>query len=526
MNGWKAPPGYRVYPPKVNMCREVLDRPIARGLGERAALRFDGGEWTYSQLAREVERVCSGLSAQGISRGQPVLFRSPNTPQLCAALLGTFRLGALPVLTSSLLKAEELDFIQENSEARVALTSSSLAGPLRKLKAEGRLDRIVLLGGPATEAGDISYAALCDAPGPAPAMADTDALEPALLLYSSGTTGRPKGIVHGHKWIFSMGDIVRLQMEYQPGDVVMTPGEYSFMATWGHCLMAPLASGATVALFSGRPSPEGVLRNIEQFGVTKFMSVPTFYRTVLAQPEVARKFDLSRVRIWVCGGEALGASAYEQWQQLLGCPLYDMYGITEAEVLIANGPANTVKPGALGKAFPGMKLSLLDEALREVPPGQPGRLMLERSDPGLFLGYHRQWEKWRLAHRGDWYDTGDVMHRDEDGYFWYHGRQDDLFKTRGMFVSPQEIEDALIKHAAVAEVAVTGVADDRIGNRVSAFVVLKKGFAPSDDLGLEIRKTAEKRLADYKVPQAVYFVDSLPKSVVGKIVRRQLVAPA
>ena len=542
---WSVPPGYRVYPPKVNLCREVLDRSIENGFGNRVALRFDGGEWTYSDLLRQVVDVARGMAALGVKRGQPVVLRSPNSPRACAAMLALFRLGALPVLTSSLLKAEELDYILDSSEARFAVAAGTHAEPLQRFLNEGRLDGLILLDGDTQGPGVSSWDQLVAMPGAAlpdgsplpygtalppgaaqPPAADTDALEPALLFYSSGTTGRPKGIVHGHKWIIAMGDIVRLQMEYRPGDVVMTQGEYSFMATWGHCLMAPLASGATVALYSGRPTPEGVFRSIAAYGVTKFMSVPTFYRTALAQRELARQFDLSKVEIWVSGGEALGAAPFEQWQAAFGRPLYDMYGITEMEVLIGNGPAHPVKPGSLGKAFPGLTWALKDEQLCDVPRGQPGRFSIHRSDPGMFLGYHKQPEKWRLAHRGDWYDTGDVMHCDEDGYFWYHGRQDDLFKTRGMFVSPQEVEDALIRHPAVAEVAVTGVPDERIGNAVCAFVVLKAAVANRDALVAELKATATSRLADYKVPQVVYFVASLPKSMVGKIVRRELAPPA
>jgi acyl-coenzyme A synthetase/AMP-(fatty) acid ligase len=510
VSGWKVPPGYRVYPPEVNFCREVLERPIEQGGSDRAALRFDGGEWSYAQLADEVGRFARNLQRMGVARGARVLFRSPNAPRQCAALLAALKLGAVPVLTNSLLKAEELDYIQENSEARFAVTTGALAMPLEDLKRRGRIDAIHLL-----EADK-------ETQGPVPVTADTGALEPALLFYSSGTTGRPKGIIHGHKWIFAMGDVIRLQMEYQPGDVVMTPGEYSFMATFGHCLMAPLASGATVALFSGRPSPDTVLRAIEQFRVTKFMSVPTFYRTVLAQHEVAAKYDVSGVRIWVSGGEALGATPQEQWQRIFGRPLYDMYGITEAEVLIGNGPAHPPKPGSIGRAFPALRLALLDDELREVPAGAPGRLMVHRSDPGMFLGYQRQWDKWRSAHRGDWYDTGDVMIRDDDGCFWYQGRQDDLFKTRGMFVSPQEIENLLLRHPSVAEAAVTGAPDERIGNRVCAFVVLKAHESPSETLVAALRDTVAGQLADYKVPQEVRFLPQLPKSVVGKIMRRQL----
>lgn len=521
MSGWQVPPGYRAYPPRVNMCAVALDRQLEAGFGARAALLFAGGQWTYDELSAEVGRAAAGLRELGVGRGDAILFRSRNLPALCACLLAAFRLGAVAVLTSTLLKDEELEYIVANSEARFAVTMSDFAAPLRTLAAAGRIDRVVVLDGAAAGEAEIAYADLRDGGAPPP-PADTDALDPALLLYSSGTTGRPKGIVHGHRWIHAVADIIRLQMQYVPDDVVLTPGEFSFMATFGHCLMTPLSTGATAALYAGKPAPRPVLEAVAAARATKVMSVPTFYRTVLSTPEVEDGLDLSSVAVWVSGGESLGASVVERWQDRFGLPLHDMYGISELEVVIGNSPANPIRPGSAGRLIPGVRLSLRDETLDEVPPDTPGRVMIERGDPGLFLGYHRQWEKWRLAHRADWYDTGDVMQRDADGYYWYLGRQDDLFKSRGMFVSPQEVEDAILKHPAVAEVAVVGQPDSRVGHRIAAYVVCVPGTGDRAGLVEDIRAAAAGRLARYKVPEEIHFMDALPKNVVGKIVRGAL----
>lgn len=524
-SGWQVEGGYRVYPPKVNMCGIALDRQVEAGLGDRPALRFDRGEWTYRELEREVGLAAAGLLALGIGRGDRILFRSRNVPPFCATLLAAFKVGAVAVLSSTLLKDDDLAYILDNSGARVAVTLEEFAEPLRTLQSQGRLDRLIVLDAPSGD-GDLYYEALKVRAGPPPATAETGATEPALLLYSSGTTGRPKGILHGHRWIIAAADVIELQMQYAPGDVVMTPGEFSFMATFGHCLMTPLANGATCALYAARPAPAAVLAAIAEHRVTKFMSVPTFYRTVLATPDVERDLDLSCVRLWVSGGEALGASVIAKWERRFGLPLNDMYGISELEVLIGNSPANPIKPGSIGKLLPGVKLALLDGELKEVPVDAPGRAMVHRSDPGLFLEYYRQWDKWRLAHCGDWYDTGDVLRRDADGYYWYLGRDDDLFKSRGMFVSPQEIENTILGHGGVVEVAVLGLPDERVGHRICAFVVPAAGAPPAERLREELVATVAERLARHKVPEEIRFVDSLPKNVVGKIVRRRLLESA
>lgn len=522
MSSWIVEPGYREYPPHTNMCAVALDRQIAAGLADRVALRFEGGAWSYGELADEVGRIAGGYQALGVACGDRILFRCRNVPEFVAALLAAFKIGAVPVLTSTLLTMDELDYILTNSGARVAVTLDDFAQPLRQFRAQARLDNLIVIAGDAQDDGEIDYASIRSMAETVPATAETDAMDPALLLYSSGTTGPAKGVLHAHRWIISVGDIIRLQMQYGSDDIVMTPGEFSFMATFGHCLMAPLSAGACCALYARRPAPDDVFAAIARDRVTKFMSVPTFYRGVLSVPDPDRQYDLSSVAMWVSGGEALAGAVIDRWEARFGKPLYDMYGISELEVVIGNSLVFDIKRGSPGKLLPGVKLSLRDERLAEVGVDEPGRVMVHRTDPGLFIDYFGQREKWRQAHRGEWYDTGDVMRRDADGYYWFLGRQDDLFKSRGMFVSPQEVEDALMRHPDVVEAAIIGEPDDRVGNRVVAFVVAGSGRVGDDALAAEILTGLTARLAPYKRPKEIKFVDGLPKNVVGKIVRSKL----
>lgn len=524
MAGWVVPPGYRVYPPRMNLAYEVLDRHLEEGRGDRLALRAAGGDWTYARLQEEVCRAAAGLRELGLGKGDTLLLRSRNSPEVCVLVLAACRIGAVAVPTHTLLRDEELEHILENSEARVAAAPRDLAGPLQLFLAAGRLKRLIVLGGDTAAGGrgEVAYPDLLGG-GREVGVADTDAMDPAFILYSSGTTGKAKGVAHAHRWVVTVGDPARLQMEYAADDVVLGAGEYSFMGNFGHGFIFPLYSGSGIAIYDARPSPGPVLGAIERFRVSKFFAVPTFYRSLLAEPGVEAGLDLTAVRFAVSAGEPLGATVYEAWRARFPFPLYDVFGVSEVELLIGNGPANEVLPGSLGRALPGMKIALLDERLEEVLPGRPGRLMIHRSDPGLFIEYRKQWAKWRLAHRGEWYDTGDVMTRDENGYYWYVGRQDDLFKSRGYFVSPQEIENALLRHPVVREAAVVGVPDERLGNRVCAFVVLRTTARPSPALAQEIIDGVKTQVAAFKVPKELEFVDELPKNPVGKILRRALV---
>ena len=360
---------------------------------------------------------------------------------------------------------------------------------------------------------------------PIVAAADTRSDEPAFIVYTSGTTGKPKGIVHAHRWIVALGDLNRYRLPPQDNDVVMATGEWSFISALGHNLLFPLRNGVTGAILPGRATPENVLIAVEKYQVTVLHCVATVYRRLLAMPEFEKQHDLTSLRCSHSTGEALRETTYKEWKQRVGSELYEHYGVSEYQLVIGNGVRDPVKPGSVGKLLPGVGVAILDDDLKPVPTGELGQFAISTSDPGLFLGYYKDRERTEAVVRNGWYLTGDLAYQDSEGYFFIAGRRDDCFKSRGIFIAPTEIENALQKHPAIIEAAVVPIPDVDIGNKIHAIVVLADGYTPSSEFAQSIRETLRSQIAPYKIPHDIEFTESLPKSAIGKILRSGLVKP-
>jgi acetyl-CoA synthetase len=517
---WPVPRGYRAVPPRYNAAHDVVGRPAAGGRADDVAVRDTQGTLTFQQLWDAVGCCAAGLARLGIARGTSLLIRSPNCREVYMSFLAGLRLGAVPLLANSLLGIRELTHVVDNGEPPVAIVHADVAEAVRELRrARGWLKAVVTIGG--AETGELPFEALLESGKPVE-TADTGRDDPAYICYTSGTTGLPKGIVHAHRWIPAHGDFAALHMPLTAADLVMHTSEVSFGWGLGHGFLWPLRNGGSIATFGGRATAERVLAAVEQYGVTVLVTVPTLVRAILAMPDAERRYRVGSLRLTYVAGEPLAEPTYRTWVQRFGCELYDAYGASEFQVIVANGPGLPVKPGSMGRPNPGMTIRVLDDCLNEVSAGTIGSLAVRADDPGLFLEYRKQPDRWREAHRGGWYDTGDQVFTDEDGYFWYVGRQDDLFKSRGYLISPKEIEDAIVGCPGVLEAAVVGRPDPEIGHRIIAFVVVQDGVKASSPLADELRRAVRSLIAPYKVPHAIEFVDSLPKSAVGKLLRRVL----
>jgi acyl-coenzyme A synthetase/AMP-(fatty) acid ligase len=322
--------------------------------------------------------------------------------------------------------------------------------------------------------------------------------------------------------VVALGDSNKFRIPPQDGDVALATGEWSFISALGHNVLFPLRNGVTGAILEGRALPERVLEAVAKFRVTVLYSVATVYRRVLAMDGVENKYDLSSLRGCNATGEALEAATWAEWKRRFGCDIWEHYGVSEMQMVMGQGPRWPVRPGSIGKPLPGTRVEVLDDAYKPVPAGRIGRMLIAADNPGFFLGYHKDQAKTAEVIHDGWYHTGDLAYVDEDGYFWIAGRSDDCFKSRGIFISPIEIENALRGHPAVVEACVVPKPDKEIGNRIRAVVVLRDHSLASDSLAEDIRSTLRGRIAPYKVPQIVEFAEALPKSPVGKVLRRAL----
>jgi acyl-coenzyme A synthetase/AMP-(fatty) acid ligase len=524
MSGSASPgPGYRVVPERLNIERDVLEASVARGCSPRAALVGDLGVVTYEALQRRVNGVAGGLLDLGLKRGDLVLIKMSNSPEFAVAFLAAVKLGVIPVLVNSLLTAVELTAVLEQTRPHLVFTETSRSSAVRELHGSGLFKHVVCSG--ETARNEIPFAVLEGNSSTAVRTADTRSNEPAFIVYTSGTTGKPKGIVHGHRWIVALGDLNRHRLPPQGNDVVMATGEWSFISALGHNLLFPLRNGVTGAILSGRATPENVLAVIEKYKVTVLHCVATVYRRLLATPDFEKQHDLKSLRCAHSTGEALREATYQEWKRRVGSELYEHYGVSEYQLVIGNGVRDPVKPGSVGRLLPGVGVAILDDDLKPVPTGELGQFAISTSDPGLFLGYYKDSERTAAVIRNGWYLTGDLAYQDNEGYFYIAGRRDDCFKSRGIFISPTEIENALQKHPAVVEAAVVPSPDADIGNRIHAVVVLADGYKPSIEFAQSIRETLRGQIAPYKIPHSIEFATSLPKSAIGKILRSALIKP-
>lgn len=517
-------PEFQQYPERLNAAEELLDKHVAEGRGERVAIYFEDQKITYAQLLASVNRLGNALRELGIEEFDRVVIRSPNIPQAVTANFAVIKIGAVSVPTSPLFSQREIAHICNNCEAKAVLCAFPLLEELEKARDQLQtVKHIIVIGGKPDEVkarGFLPYDELI-------AKAN-DTLEPvrhrrddvAVLLYTSGTTGPPKGTVHLMDELLCIADSFgKYAWRLTEDDIVGGPAPLSLAAGYGTAAVIPYRFCAAASLIP-RFTPEGMFETIQKHRITVVSILPTAYRKMLQVPDAEKNYDLSSVRLFTGGGESLTAETFYQWKSKFGAEIYEGLGTTEMFfVFVSNAVTMKAKPGSVGVPVPGYEVKVIDDEGKECQRGEIGRL-LARGPTGTL--YWRDAQRQKKAVVNGWCLVGDYVYQDEDGYIWFVSREEDLIKSSGYRIGPEEIEEALTKHPAVADVGVIGVPDPVRGEITKAFVVLKEGYEPSDALKEQLIEHCRNYIAVYKLPREIEFTDQLPRTVTGKLLRRLL----
>jgi benzoate-CoA ligase family protein len=497
-------------PETFNAAWHFVGRHVAEGRGERTALVTDAGALSYAQLDEDVRRFAAAARAAGVHRDDRVALILPDGPLLSAGFWGAIAAGAVAVPINTLLRPADHAAILADCDPRLVVVQDAGAPPGE--------DRTVWSAAEATQR--------LAAATPLPGYARTHRDGFAFFLYSSGTTGEPKGVVHlqHDMWVCARSYGAQV-LGVRPDDRCFSVAKLFFAYGLGNAQYFPFDVGASAVLYAGRPAPEAVFEQVRRHRPTLFFGVPTAYAQMLAVLDAGAAADFSSVRLCVSAGEALPAALFERWRQRTGVEILDGIGSTEICHIFLSNRAGAVRPGSSGTPVPGYDLRVVDDTGADAPHDEIGDLLV-RGDSTMAL-YWNQHEATKRTLVGDWIRTGDKYHVDAEGTYWHAGRSDDMLKVGGIWVSPVEVESALIAHPKVLECAVVGHADAEGLTKAHAVVVLRPGVS-REGAAEELTAFARERLAHHKCPRSIVFVDELPKTATGKIRRfvlRSLVAP-
>jgi acetyl-CoA synthetase len=522
-------------PEYYNFGFDVVDAWAKKDRNKLAMIWVDqkGNEKKYTffdfmRLSNQAVNICLKY---GIKKGDRVMLMLPRVPEWWIFVIALIKLGAVYCPATTMLTPKDLKYRIQAAEVKMIITTAENAEKVEAIRDECPSLEVMLMTDGKRE-GWVSYAVELDYPAPCsyklvnlPGMPRTKSTDPLLIFFTSGTTGEPKMVLHDHS--YPLGHIVTAQLwhDLRPTDLHLTLSDTGWgKSAWGK-LFGQWIVGACIFVYDirGKFNPTEILPLLEKYGLTTFCCPPTIYRMlILADLD---KFDLSELRHCCSAGEALNPEVIRAWEEGTGKTIYEGYGQTETVLCIGTLPGMKVKPGSMGRPMPGWHIELHDDEGNPVAVGEEGRIAI-RLNPrpvGLFRGYlDASEEETRRAFQNGFYYTGDKARMDEDGYFWFVGRDDDIIKSSGYRIGPFEVESALLEHPAVQEAAVVGSPDVIRGTVVKAFVVLKPGYQPSEALIKDIQRYVKRVTAPYKYPRRIEFMESLPKTISGKIKRHEL----
>ncbi len=522
----------------VNIARLAVDRHAVGPRAERTALRFlhaEGGAsaLSYAALKRDTDRFANALAALGLGRGDRVFVLAPRLPALYVAVLGALKAGCVVTPLFAAFGPEPIVTRMNLGQARLLVTTAALYQ--RKVEAVREriptLQHVIVAGEGDAPAGTLDYTALMASAGDTPPPVRTEAGDLALLHFTSGTTGTPKGAMHVHEAVLTHFATGRYALDLHDDDVFWCTADPGWVTGMSYGIVAPLLHGVTSIVDEAEFDAERWYRILQDERVSVWYTAPTAIRMLMkAGPELARRFAFPALRFVASVGEPLNPEAVWWGQEVLGRPIHDNWWQTETGgIMIANTPAMDIKPGSMGQPLPGVQALIVRrpegggvEVVRE--PDVEGELALRVGWPAMFRGYLGQEARYQKCFAGDLYLTGDLAKRDADGYFWFVGRADDVIKSAGHLIGPFEVESVLMEHPAVAEAGVIGKPDPVVGEVVKAFVSLKQGVEASEELRMQLLGHARKRLGAAVAPKEIAFLPVLPRTRSGKIMRRLLKA--
>lgn len=517
---------------RVNLAHEAIDRHAVSFRKNKVALYYRDAErdekYTYSDMKKMSNKAGNVLKRFGdVEKGDRVFIFMPRSPELYFSVLGAIKLGAIVgPLFEAFMEGAVRDRL-EDSEAKVLITTPELLKrvPVSELP---NLKHVFLVGGEVEEDDvHVDFMAKFSEASDKLQVEWVDRNDGLILHYTSGSTGKPKGVLHVHNAMIQHYQTSKWVLDLQEEDVYWCTADPGWVTGTSYGIFGPWLTGASNVIVGGRFKPENWYKTIEDYGVTVWYSAPTAFRMLMgAGDEVVKQFDLSSLRHILSVGEPLNPEVVRWGMKVFNLRIHDTWWMTETGgQLICNYPSMEIKPGSMGKPFPGVKAAIVDDQGNEVPPYRMGNLAIKKGWPSMMNQIWNNPQKYESYFMpGDWYVSGDSAYMDEDGYFWFQGRIDDVIMTSGERVGPFEVESKLVEHPAVAEAGVIGKPDPVRGEVIKAFIALRDGYEVTDELKEEIRQFVKKGLAAHAAPREIEFRDKLPKTRSGKIMRRVLKA--
>ena len=516
---WNIPEDY-------NIGIDVVDKHTMTNKKNKVALYWENEEeetdkFTFLDMKNLTNKFGNALKNLGFKKGDRFLIRLPNLPEFQISFLGGVKIGAVPIPSSVMFRAHEIEYRINDSDSKAVITTSKYVKAVNEIMDKCPTLKHVIIVDDAYD-DQLDYHDLMKKSSRNLEIEPTTSKDMAFFCYTSGTTGNPKGAVHLHHWVPGNDPSVLFWQQANDDDLLAHTGDLNWIFPLGNGFLYPWRHGFSTFIYDGRFNPERWFELLEKYKITNLASVPTAYRMFITVKDAMKKYDLSSLRHCISAGEPLNPRVIQIWKNRFGLDIYDGIGMTEIMVYLSNFEGVKIKPGSCGKPQPGRICSIVDRSGKELPQGDPGILAVKEGDPGLFREYWNKPDKTSESFKKGWFITGDVLYKDEDGYYWFSGRDDDLIMAAGYRISPFEVESAIISHPEVLECAVVASPDKMRGVIVKAFIILLDKTKASDGLVKDIQQHTKMVAAPYKYPREIEFVEELPKTQSGKIKRKEL----